>query len=153
MNSAVVPRIPGLAPAPYAHAASVSSTFRLIFTAGACPLGEDGGVAGESYTDQALLALENLRRALEGSGASLAEIVQLRVLVASAQRRDLVETWDAVAQILGDPAPPGTLMGVTMLGYPDQLVELEAVAAVVRRPSRGGWRALTGRRGRRWRSP
>lgn len=153
MNSAFVPRIPGLAPAPYAHAASVSSSSRLIFTAGACPLAEDGVVAGESYTDQALLALENLRLALEGSGASLAGIVQLRVLVASTQRRDVVETWDALAWLLGNPAPPSTLLGVTMLGYPDQLVELEAVAAVVRGPARRGKPAPTGRRVPTWRSP
>jgi hypothetical protein len=32
--------------------------------------------------------------------------------------------------ILGDHHAPSTLLGVAVLGYPDQLVELEAVAAI-----------------------
>ncbi|MFJ6001626.1 hypothetical protein [Arthrobacter sp. NPDC092385] len=54
----------------------------------------------------------------------------LRVLVASADRHDLVEVWDALIGVVQEPAPPSTLMGVTVLGHPGQLVELEAVAAV-----------------------
>jgi enamine deaminase RidA (YjgF/YER057c/UK114 family) len=30
----------------------------------------------------------------------------------------------------GEHAPPSTLVGVTVLGYPDQLVEVEAVAVL-----------------------
>lgn len=35
-----------------------------------------------------------------------------------------------VAEAFGNHDVPSTLMGVTVLGYPDQLVEIEAVAAV-----------------------
>ncbi|CAA9274384.1 MAG: RidA/YER057c/UK114 superfamily protein [uncultured Arthrobacter sp.] len=31
---------------------------------------------------------------------------------------------------MGDRDVPGTLLGVTVLGYPDQLVEVEAIAAL-----------------------
>ncbi|WP_317616723.1 DUF3253 domain-containing protein [Arthrobacter sp. NamB2] len=120
----------GLAPVPYAYAASVDTASRLVFGSGACPLTADGVVAGDSFAAQATRALENLSRALGGSGAVLADVVHLRVLVASADRAHLVEAWDALAAVLGTPAPPSTLMGVAVLGYPGQLVELEAVAAV-----------------------
>ena len=35
-----------------------------------------------------------------------------------------------VAEAFGNHDVPSTLMGVTVLGYPDQLVEIEAVAVV-----------------------
>lgn len=38
--------------------------------------------------------------------------------------------WEVVRDAFGDHDPPNTLMGVTVLGYDDQLVEIEAVAAV-----------------------
>lgn len=120
----------GLPPASYAYAASVEPFSRLVFSAGACPLSADGTVVGASFAEQALLALHNLDRALVAQGAALADIVHLRVLVASADRHDLVEVWDALLAVVEEPAPPSTLMGVTVLGYPGQLVELEAVAAV-----------------------
>ncbi len=53
-----------------------------------------------------------------------------RVLVASTDRLDLVRVWDVVRRAFGDHDVPSTLLGVTVLGYPDQLVEVEAVAAV-----------------------
>jgi enamine deaminase RidA (YjgF/YER057c/UK114 family) len=36
--------------------------------------------------------------------------------------------WNEVADCFGDYDPPSTLLGVAVLGYPDQLVEIEAIA-------------------------
>ena len=54
------------------------------------------------------------------------------MLVATADRTDLVSVWNVVADRFGSHDVPSTLLGVTVLGYPDQLVEVEAVAALVR---------------------
>ena len=51
-----------------------------------------------------------------------------RVLVASAQRSDLGAAWDVVHDAFGDHDVPSTLLGVTVLGYENQLVEIDAVA-------------------------
>jgi hypothetical protein len=48
----------------------------------------------------------------------------------SSQRQDLVTAWK-VRDSFGEHDVPSTLMGVTVLGYPGQLVETEAVAAVL----------------------
>ena len=40
----------------------------------------------------------------------------------------LVAVWDVVRAAFGDHDAPSTLLGVTVLGWPDQLVEIEAVA-------------------------
>lgn len=72
-----------------------------------------------------------MQAALTASGASLQDVISTRVLVASARREDLVAAWEVVRDSFGDHDVPSTLMGVTVLGYKDQLVEIEAVAAVL----------------------
>ena len=118
--------------AEYAYAATASAQSRLIFLAGACPLNEDGSTAAiGDYPGQAAKAIENMRTALADAGASLEDVLSTRVLVASTRQEDLVTAWEVVRDSFGDHDVPSTLMGVTMLGYKDQLVEIEAVAAVL----------------------
>ncbi|MDQ0648756.1 enamine deaminase RidA (YjgF/YER057c/UK114 family) [Microbacterium natoriense] len=124
-------RSSALADAPYASAATAPPASRLIFLAGACPLDDDGRtVAPHDYAAQAARCVETLSTALEAAGATLTDIISTRVLVASADRADLVTAWDVVHTAFGDHEVPSTLLGVTVLGYPDQLVEIEAVAVV-----------------------
>ena len=52
------------------------------------------------------------------------------MLVASHQQADLVSAWNVVRDAFGAHDVPSTLLGVTVLGYDHQLVEVEAVAAV-----------------------
>ncbi len=118
--------------AEYAYAATAPAGARLIFLAGACPLNEDGSTAAiGDYAGQAAKAIENMQAALAASGASLPDVISTRVLVASARREDLVAAWGVVRDSFGGHDVPSTLMGVTVLGYQDQLVEIEAVAAVL----------------------
>ncbi|MFC6558849.1 RidA family protein [Nonomuraea cavernae] len=118
--------------AEYAYAATAPAESRLIFLAGACPLNEDGSTAAiGDYTGQAVKAIENLRVALAASGASLRDVINTRVLVASTRQEDLGSVWRVVRDSFGDHDVPSTLMGVTVLGYANQLVEIEAVAAVL----------------------
>jgi len=118
--------------AQYAYAATAPPGARLIFLAGACPLELDGSVVGVGdYVAQAGKAMENLRFALKAAGAQLDDVVNTRVLVASSRQKDLVDAWTVVREAFGQHDVPSTLMGVTVLGYTDQLVEIEAVAAVI----------------------
>ncbi|MFG3365763.1 RidA family protein [Streptomyces sp. NPDC090032] len=118
--------------AEYAYAATAPAEARLIFLAGACPLNEDGSTAAVGdYAGQAAKALENMRTALAESGATLDDVISTRVLVASTRQEDLVTAWEVVRDAFGDHDVPSTLMGVTVLGYYDQLVEIEGVAAVL----------------------
>ncbi len=124
-------RSASLAEAPYAYAATAPAGTRLIFLAGACPLNDDGGTAAPGdYAGQAARCMETLSAALHAAGAALTDVISTRVLVASSTREDLVKTWDVVHAAFGSHDAPSTLLGVTVLGYPDQLVEIEAIAAV-----------------------
>jgi enamine deaminase RidA (YjgF/YER057c/UK114 family) len=118
--------------AEYAYAATAPAQSRLIFLAGACPLNEDGSTAAVGdYAGQAAKAVENVRIALADAGASLEDVISTKVLVATARQKDLVAAWEVVRDAFGDHDVPSTLMGVTVLGYKDQLVEIDAVAAVL----------------------
>jgi enamine deaminase RidA (YjgF/YER057c/UK114 family) len=118
--------------AEYAYAATAPADARLIFLAGACPLNEDGSTAAiGDYAGQARKAVANMRTALAAAGASLQDVINTRVLVASTRREDLVTAWQVVRDAFADHDVPSTLIGVTVLGYDNQLVEIEAVAAVL----------------------
>ena len=113
---------------PYAYAAVVKLG-RAVFTAGACPLGQDGRtVAPGDVAAQAEQVMANLVTTLQAAGAQLTDVVKTTVYVASSQRADLVAAWNVIRAAFGDHDAPSTLIGVQILGYPDQLVEVEAIA-------------------------
>jgi enamine deaminase RidA (YjgF/YER057c/UK114 family) len=117
--------------APYAYAAVAERGSRWVFTAGACPLDEHGAiVAPGDVAAQTEQVMTNLRIALADAGAALRDVVKTTVYVASARREDLVATWEVVHRHFGDHDAPSTLLGVAVLGYRDQLVEVEAIAAL-----------------------
>jgi enamine deaminase RidA (YjgF/YER057c/UK114 family) len=60
----------------------------------------------------------------------LTDIVRTTVYVASSRQQDLVAVWRVVRDALAPHDPPSTLLGVAALGYADQLVEVDAVAAL-----------------------
>ena len=72
--------------------------------------------------------MANLVAALRAAGASLTDVAKTTVYVATTTRADLVTAWEVVHRWFGAHDAPSTLLGVTVLGYPDQLVEVEAVA-------------------------
>jgi enamine deaminase RidA (YjgF/YER057c/UK114 family) len=115
--------------APYAYAATTAD-ISMVFTAGACPLDEHGVVtAPGDVAAQTRQALANLRIELEESRATFRDVVKTTVYVVSNDRADLATAWHEVAAAFGDHDAPSTLLGVTVLGYADQLVEIEAIAA------------------------
>ncbi|MBA3249515.1 MAG: RidA family protein [Geodermatophilaceae bacterium] len=108
--------------APYAYAAVAEGVSALVFTAGACPLDGNGAtVAVGDVRGQAEQVMTNLRHALQAADA----------YVATSRQEDLHAAWDVVSRHFGEHDVPSTLLGVSVLGYRDQLVEVEAVAALV----------------------
>lgn len=103
-----------------------------MFLAGSCPLASDGTtLAVGDPSGQAAACVDNLELALKAAGATLANVISTRILVASNHQAELMAAWEVIRDAFGDHDVPSTLMGVTVLGYDDQLVEIEAVAALV----------------------
>ena len=115
---------------PYDYFA-VAPESSLVFTAGACPLDAEGKiVAVGDHEGQARQTLANLRAALAEAGSSFEHVLKSTVYVVATDRAELVRTWNVVEETFAPHRPPSTLLGVSLLGYPDQLVEIEAVAVV-----------------------
>ena len=115
----------------YAYAATAEVPVRSVWVAGACPLDTNGEtVAAGDYAGQAHQVMRNLVTALAGAGAALTDLVKTTVYVASTERQDLVTAWNVYLEHMGGHDVPSTLLGVTVLGYRDQLVEVEAVAVL-----------------------
>ena len=120
--------VPGLARPPgYSHVARAAEG-RLVFTAGAVPLDPEGHLVGAGdIMAQARQVLSNLMLALEAAGATGDDVLKTTVYVASDDRADLLTVW-AVVQESDVSAATSTLLGVSLLGYEGQLVEIEAMA-------------------------
>ncbi len=113
---------------PYEYTATAGG---LVFAAGACPLDEHGKVVAPGDLEaQSARTADNLLEALAEAGAAVDDLVKTTIYVVGEERSDLVRAWDVISERLG--RAPSTLLGVSFLGYPDQLVEIEAVAAVRR---------------------
>jgi enamine deaminase RidA (YjgF/YER057c/UK114 family) len=120
-----LPLYPGV---PYEYTATADG---LVFTAGACPLDADGRVVAPGDLEtQAARAADNLLEALAEAGARADDLLKTTIYVVGEERADLVRAWDVVSGRLG--RAPSTLLGVSFLGYPEQLVEIEGIAAVKR---------------------
>ncbi len=102
----------------------------LLFTAGACPLDPAGTVVSPGDpVAQATRALANLESILELHGAGLRHLVRTTIYVVGTHE-DLVGVWGVVSSGLAPHRPPSTLLGVSMLGYANQLVEIDGIAAL-----------------------
>ena len=116
--------------APYEYAA-VAAPGSTVFTAGACPLDSNGRVvAPGDFEEQARVAVANLLTALAAAGTDASGLVKTTVYVAAREREDLVRVWRVVEAALAPARPPSTLLGVSFLGYTEQLVEIEGVASM-----------------------
>lgn len=118
----------GLSPTPgYSHAA-VATGGRLVVTAGAVPLDPEGKLVGlGDVAAQTRQVLANLSLALEAAGARGEDVMKTTVYVVSESRADLASVW-RVVQESDVTAAASTLLGVSLLGYEGQIVEIEAIA-------------------------
>jgi enamine deaminase RidA (YjgF/YER057c/UK114 family) len=71
-------------------------------------------------------AVDNILEALAEAGAAPEDLLKTTIYVVGEERADLVRAWTVVSERIG--RAPSTLLGVSCLGYPDQLVEIEAIA-------------------------
>jgi enamine deaminase RidA (YjgF/YER057c/UK114 family) len=77
---------------------------------------------------QIALALDNLEAVLAGAGMSLSDVVRLNMYTTD------VDAFIQHAAVLGERTgaagvmPPGCLLGVARLAFPELMVELEATA-------------------------
>jgi enamine deaminase RidA (YjgF/YER057c/UK114 family) len=103
-----------------------------IYVGGQNAVDADGSLVGEGDVAlQSVRALENAKVALTTAGATFADVVQWTVLFVDGV--DLGAAYGAIAPMLASEEPPLVLGArVAGLGVPGALIEVSAIAAVVR---------------------
>ena len=111
----------------YSRAVKVGNA---VFVSGTTATGDDGALIGHGDAElQTVRTLENIRRALERAGASMAQVVRTRIYVT-----DIARDWEAVGrvhgQVFGTIRPATAMIEVRRLIDPAMLVEIEADAII-----------------------
>jgi 2-iminobutanoate/2-iminopropanoate deaminase len=115
--------------APISHAIEVDAGDRLLFVSGLTAKTPEGKTyAPGDVGAQTTRILESIAAVLAEAGATMADVVKLTVFVCDMDR--VGEVARARAAFFSEPFPASSMVGVTRLVSPDQLVEIEAVAAL-----------------------
>lgn len=107
----------------------VSGHNRTLYCSGQTAMAADGTPQHDGdMAGQLALSLDNLEAVLEGAGMSVTDLVRLNVFTTDVDL--LLEHYGVLAARLGaaEVAPPTTMLGVTRLAVPGQLIELEGTA-------------------------
>ncbi|MFG2291831.1 RidA family protein [Streptomyces sp. NPDC048603] len=107
----------------------VSGQTRTLYVSGQTAMGDDGKPRHEGdIAGQLTLSIDNLEAVLREAGMSLANLVRLNVYTTDVDQ--LFPHYGALASRLGAAgvAPTTTMLGVTRLAVPGQMVELEGTA-------------------------
>jgi enamine deaminase RidA (YjgF/YER057c/UK114 family) len=107
----------------------VSDASRVLFCAGQTSVDGDGAPQHPGdMAAQLALALDNLEAVLAEAGMSLANVVRLNLYTTDVDA--LLADFGVLAErnSAAGIAPPGTLLGVARLAFPELMVELEATA-------------------------
>ncbi len=116
----------------FSHVAVVPPGATTIYVGGQNGVDGNGALVSADAAEQSLRAVQNARVALESAGAGLDDVISWTILIH--QDSDLRAAYGAVASTLArDGAPPlVTAALVAGLGVPGALIEVSAVAAVIR---------------------
>lgn len=123
----------GLVKSPaFSHVAIVPPGATTIYVGGQNGVDASGAIVSDDIAEQSVRAIDNASVALEAAGASLADVVQWNVLMVA--DADLNAAYGAIAPRLAGPGAPPlvTAARVPALGVPGALVEISAIAAVMR---------------------
>jgi enamine deaminase RidA (YjgF/YER057c/UK114 family) len=107
----------------------VSGDTRTLYCSGQTAVGSDGSPQHDGDMGaQLALSIDNLEGVLGAAGMSLANLVRLGVYTTDVDR--LLASYGVLASRLGaaQAVPAMTMLGVTRLAIPGQLVELEGTA-------------------------
>ncbi len=100
-----------------------------LYVSGQVPNDNSGEIVGrDDPCIQVRQCLANLEMLLKVHGFDKDDIQHMTVYVVG-ERNNLNLAWSAVKDVFPHGVPPATLLGVSLLGYENQLVEIDATIA------------------------
>jgi enamine deaminase RidA (YjgF/YER057c/UK114 family) len=105
---------------------------RMVFVAGQVSIDADGKlVAPGDFAGQVKQVFANLRTALEGAGATPADVTKITIYIVGYKPEVRPLLGEARSAVFGPATlPASTLVGVQALAEPGFLIEVEAIAVV-----------------------
>jgi enamine deaminase RidA (YjgF/YER057c/UK114 family) len=101
----------------------------LVFTSGQLGIDNDGNMAGANdYDKQVEQVFANLDRVLKAAGSGNDKII--RTTVYQTNIRNLPRFVELRGKYLKAPYPASTQVAITMLGHPQAMIEIDAIALV-----------------------
>lgn len=124
--------VPELHPTPgYSHLTLAEGRF--AFLVGQCPLDAHGVLVGpDDLAAQVSQVVANCLAALRAADAGPDDVVRTTIYVASEQRTDLSQVWVQLmdSELAAAFTTASTLLGVAVLGYSGQRVEIDVTAVL-----------------------
>ncbi|NLQ17317.1 RidA family protein [Marinomonas sp. M1K-6] len=112
--------------------ATVDTDTGLVFISGQVDWDTDFQTHNHDIKTQTANAAKHLITVLEAANSSVENILQLRVYVRGEVADHMADIVPIIASTLGTSRPALTGIGVASLATPETLIEIEAVAKVVR---------------------
>lgn len=110
----------------YTHIAKIGDK---VYVSGQLPLDQDDNVVGKGdMTVQTDKTYENLQKCLESVGATINDIVFLRIFVTDLEA--FQKTGEVRKKYFGKYRPATTGLEISKLYYPDAMIEVEAEAII-----------------------
>lgn len=118
-------------PPGYSHIVEVRGDARLVFFAGQLGVDRTGAFAGPpgDFKAQTVQAFENLKAALEASGAGFESLVKITNYLVDIEV-NMATFREVRDRYLVQPPPASTTVGVPALARPGGLFEIDAVAVL-----------------------
>jgi len=113
-------------PLGYSHIVKVGDT---VHVSGQLPLDQEGNIVGKGdMAAQTEKTYENLKRCLKTVGATMYDIVMLRIFVTNLDEFD--KTRDIRKKYFGKYRPATTGLEISRLYFPDAMIEVDAMAVI-----------------------
>lgn len=110
----------------FSHIVKVGDT---VYISGQLPQDQDGNIVGKGdMVVQTEKTYENLKKCLESVGATMRDIVMLRVFVTNLEA--FQETGEVRKKYFGKYRPATTGLQISGLYFPDAMIEVEATAII-----------------------
>jgi len=110
------------------YSLGVMAEGRFVFVSGMTPFDPvTGKIERGSIAEQTVLVLENIKKVLGASEATLSDVVSCRVYLSNLTPETFKEMNGVYAGYFGDSLPARATVGVQLLGFD---VEIECVAAL-----------------------
>jgi len=110
----------------FSHIVKMGDT---VYISGQLPQDQDGNIVGKGdMVAQTEKTYENLKKCLESVGATMHDIVMLRIFATNLE--EFQKTGDVRKKYFGKYRPATTGLEISRLYFPDAMIEIEATAVI-----------------------